>query len=105
MAVGSHNIIDHMLQRCGFTNAFAHLSRYPEVNPDLLQQTAPQLILLSSEPYPFREKHIQEFRELCPQAIIKVVNGEMFSWYGSRLLQAPAYLQQIIEEVQQEVGL
>ncbi|AKD02133.1 helical backbone metal receptor [Pontibacter korlensis] len=99
MAVGSHNIIDHMLQRCGFVNAFANLERYPEVSPEQLQQANPQLILLSSEPYPFKERHIQEFQEICPQATIKVVDGEMFSWYGSRLLYGPAYLQQVVEEV------
>jgi ABC-type Fe3+-hydroxamate transport system substrate-binding protein len=104
MAVGSHNIIDHVLQRCGFLNAFADLARYPEVSPAQLQQADPQLILLSSEPYPFKEKHLAEFQELCPQAVIKVVDGEMFSWYGSRLLHAPAYLQQIVEEVRNIVS-
>lgn len=99
MAVGSHNIIDHMLQRCGYENVFGNLARYPEVTAEQLQEANPQLILLSSEPYPFKEKHIQEFQEICPKASIKVVDGEMFSWYGSRLLQAPAYLQQVIDEV------
>ncbi|WP_420851820.1 ABC transporter substrate-binding protein [Pontibacter litorisediminis] len=105
MAVGSHNIIDHILSRCGFTNAFADLERYPEISPEQLQRTGPQLILLSSEPYPFKEKHIAEFRELCPQASIKVVDGEMFSWYGSRLAKAPAYLQRVIDEVEQELKI
>lgn len=99
MAVGNNNIIDHMLQLCGFKNAFGHLSRYPEVTPELLQEANPQLILLSSEPYPFKEKHIEEFQHICQQAMIKVVDGEMFSWYGSRLLQAPTYLQGVIDEI------
>ncbi|WP_240676131.1 ABC transporter substrate-binding protein [Botryobacter ruber] len=98
MAAGSHNIINHMLQRCGFRNVFAHLPRYPEVTPEQLQQANPQLILLSSEPYPFKEKHIAEFQALCPQAKVLTVDGEMFSWYGSRLLHAPAYLQEVIEK-------
>ena len=99
MAVGNKNIIDHMLQRCGLENVFGHLPRYPEVTAQQLQDTNPQLILLSSEPYPFKEKHIQEFQKICPKASIKVVDGEMFSWYGSRLLQAPAYFQQLIKDV------
>lgn len=103
MAVGSYNIIDHILQRCGFRNVFSDLARYPEVTPEQLQEATPQLILLSSEPYPFREKHVAEFQALCPQALVKVVDGEMFSWYGSRLLYAPAYLQQVIAEVKQEL--
>lgn len=104
MAVGSHNIINHILQRCGFRNVFSDLARYPEITPERLQQATPQLILLSSEPYPFKEKHIAEFQALCPQALVKVVDGEMFSWYGSRLLYAPAYLQQVIAEVKTEIG-
>nr|WP_255749367.1 helical backbone metal receptor [Pontibacter liquoris] len=99
MAVGSHNFIHHLLQRCGFANAFAELTRYPEITPEQLQLAHPQLILLSSEPYPFIEKHLAEFQELCPQASIKVVDGELFSWYGSRLLHTPAYLQKLVEEV------
>jgi ABC-type Fe3+-hydroxamate transport system substrate-binding protein len=101
MGVGNDNFIDHMLQRCGFRNVFADLPRYPEVSPEQLQAAAPKLILLSSEPYPFQKKHFAEFQELCPAAIIKVVDGEMFSWYGSRLLKAPAYLQSLINEVKQ----
>lgn len=104
MAVGNNSIIDHILQRCGFQNAFTELERYPEVMPEQLQKVNPQLVLLSSEPYPFKEKHIAEFQQLCPQARIKVVDGEMFSWYGSRLLQAPAYLESIIEEVRAEIN-
>lgn len=103
MAVGSHNIIDHLLGRCGFVNTFGKLERYPEITIEQLQQANPQLILLSSEPYPFKEKHIAEFQELCPEASIKVVDGEMFSWYGSRLAKAPAYLQQVVEEAKRDL--
>jgi len=96
MAVGGNNFIDHMLQQCGFENVFANQERYPEITPEQLQQANPQLILLSSEPYPFKEKHIAEFQQLCPNATIKVVDGELFSWYGSRLAKSPAYLQSVI---------
>lgn len=105
MAAGSHNIIDHILQRCGFRNAFSDMARYPEISAEQLRDAAPQLILLSSEPYPFKEKHIAEFQSLCPQALVKVVDGEMFSWYGSRLLYAPDYLQQVVDEVSVHVRL
>jgi ABC-type Fe3+-hydroxamate transport system substrate-binding protein len=104
MAVGGDNFIDHVLQRCGFSNIFANLPRYPEVSPEQLKAAAPKLILLSSEPYPFQEKHFAEFQEICPTAVIKVVDGEMFSWYGSRLLKAPRYLQGIIEEVKRGIA-
>ncbi|NEM99341.1 ABC transporter substrate-binding protein [Pontibacter burrus] len=102
MAVGGINFIDAMLQHCGFSNVFADLKRYPEITAEQLQEANPQLILLSSEPYPFKEKHVAEFQALCPQATIKVVDGEMFSWYGSRLTLAPEYLQRVIFEVKNQ---
>ncbi|WP_207435733.1 ABC transporter substrate-binding protein [Sabulibacter ruber] len=99
MGVGSNNFIDHMLSRCGFQNVLGHLSRYPEVTAEQLRLANPKLILLSSEPYPFKEKHIAEFQAICPQALVKVVDGELFSWYGSRLLYSVPYLNRLIEEV------
>jgi len=93
MVAASSTFIDDMLQRAGFTNAFAHLGRYPEVTPAQLAQAAPTRIFLSSEPYPFKEKHLTEFQEICPQAQIELVDGELFSWYGSRLLFSAAYFQ------------
>ncbi len=93
IAAASGTFIDDMLRRAGYTNAFAHLSRYPEISVAQLAQTRPDLIFLSSEPYPFAEKHLAALAEICPDAQIKLVDGELFSWYGSRLLQAPAYFE------------
>ncbi len=99
MAVGRQTFIDDMLARCGFENAFGHLSRYPEITKEDLQRANPEVILLSSEPYPFKEKHVAKFAEICPEAIIKVVDGERFSWYGSRLLLSAAYFQELSAEI------
>jgi len=95
MAVGAHTFIHEIMRQAGFSNVFAHLNRYPVISSELLQSINPQLILLSSEPYPFREKHQQEFKSLCPQATVLLVDGELFSWYGSRLQFTPAYLQSL----------
>lgn len=91
MVAASDTYIDAMLQLAGFDNVFAALTRYPVVDTSDLEASAPEIILLSSEPYPFAEKHFAPLRETCPQAQIQLVEGEMFSWYGSRLLQVPAY--------------
>ena len=91
MVAAAGTFIDDMLRRAGFANVFGHLSRYPEITPEQLQAAAPRQILLSSEPYPFRAKHLAEFQALCPAATVRVVDGELFSWYGSRLLQSAAY--------------
>lgn len=106
MTVGADTFIHDLLQRCGFANIFAHKTRYPEVDIAQLQGTsaednkACQLLLLSSEPYPFKQKHIDELSLLLPDTKIILVDGEMFSWYGSRLLQSPAYFAQLIAQIQ-----
>lgn len=92
MAAGRETFINDVLERAGWLNA-VEKSRYPELSPSELEACSPDLVFLSSEPYPFKEKHLGEFREICPGAKVQIVDGEMFSWYGSRLLSVPAYLQ------------
>ena len=96
MIAGKGTFIDSMLQKCGLSNAF-EIDRYPEVYAAMIANAKPDVILLSSEHYPFQEKHITEFRILLPSTIIKIVDGELFSWYGSRLLHAPAYFKELVE--------
>lgn len=97
MVAASHTFIDDMLQRAGFTNAFASLVRYPELSAGQLQEAQPDHIFLSSEPYPFKEKHLAEFRTLCPEAKVSIVDGELFSWYGSRLKHSAAYFSKLAQ--------
>ncbi|RDC62390.1 helical backbone metal receptor [Adhaeribacter pallidiroseus] len=104
LSVGQDTFIHQMLKSCGFVNVFANFSRYPEITATQLQAAQPKVILLSSEPYPFREKHVQEFQALCPSAIIKLVDGEMFSWYGSRLQYSAAYFEKLMAEVAVELS-
>jgi ABC-type Fe3+-hydroxamate transport system substrate-binding protein len=99
MVAGKGTFIDSMLQKCGLTNVFEQ-DRYPEFDTETLVKANPDVIFLSSEPYPFKEKHIAEFKALLPSAIIKVVDGELFSWYGSRLLFAPIYFKKLLAELQ-----
>ncbi len=97
MAAASNTFIDSMLGKIGFANVFGNLSRYPEINSEQLQKAQPDYILLSSEPFPFKEKHVAELKKICPNAKILLVDGELFSWYGSRLRQAPAYFNGLSE--------
>jgi len=98
MVAGNDTFINSMLQQCGLINVF-DLSRYPEVNEEMLINANPNLVFLSSEPYPFAEKHVAEFKAILPNANIMLVDGEMFSWYGSRLLLAPQYMSGLISTV------
>jgi len=108
MAAGGNTFIHNMMKYCGFKNIFESHERYPTVSDfekikmeDRNAAMGCQLLLLSSEPYPFRQKHIDEIQSLLPGTKIILVDGEMFSWYGSRLLQAPRYFLQLRREIQQ----
>lgn len=93
MAAAPGTFIHEMMKLSGLVNCFDRQTRYPELNSEQIKRLNPELVLLSSEPYPFKEKNIQELQELCPNAKIMLVDGEMFSWYGSRLLKFPTYLE------------
>lgn len=97
MVTGGDTFISDMMDRCGMTNAFVHRKeRYAEITPAELAAADPDVILLSSEPFPFKEKHIAEFNMICPGTRVVQVDGELFSWYGSRLLKTPSYLQELM---------
>jgi ABC-type Fe3+-hydroxamate transport system substrate-binding protein len=101
MTIGGDTFISDMLCKCGLQNVFEHLKRYPEISIEQLLSINPQLIFLSSEPYPFKEKHIEELTPYFQNAKIILVNGEMFSWYGSRLLYAADYFNDLIKQLNQ----
>jgi ABC-type Fe3+-hydroxamate transport system substrate-binding protein len=97
MAAASGTFIHTMLSRLGLINCVEHRHRYPELSDDEIKQLDPEVIFLSSEPYPFREKHQDELRAIVsPGSKSILVDGEMFSWYGSRLLKAPEYFNSLI---------
>lgn len=96
IAAGRNTFIDSMLSTLGFHNAMEQ-DRYPEVE---LKELNPDFIFLSSEPYPFKEKHIEELQNLFPESQVVLVDGEYFSWYGSRLIEAPTYFRKLLNTVQ-----
>jgi ABC-type Fe3+-hydroxamate transport system substrate-binding protein len=104
MVVASNTFIDDMLQKLGFENVFKDQQRYPEVEAGQLQALKPEVILLSSEPFPFKEKHIIELKKICPEAVIKLVDGALFSWYGSRLLHSVAYFRNLSRELRKSTN-
>ncbi|HEY5369592.1 MAG TPA: helical backbone metal receptor [Hanamia sp.] len=91
MVAGGDTFINNMMSYCGLENVFADQSRYPEIMLDDLSNKGTELILLSSEPYPFKERHIDEIKKHLPGIKIMLADGEMFSWYGSRLLKSAEY--------------
>lgn len=98
MVAGRQTYIDSLMQMCGLNNVF-EAERYPEISVNDLVAANPDVVFLSSEPYPFSQKHIDEFQQLLPKARVLLVDGEIFSWYGSRLLEVPGYLNKLVNEL------
>ncbi|MCI2229083.1 helical backbone metal receptor [Polaribacter sp. MSW13] len=96
MVAANNTFINHILGLNKFDNFYKNHSRYPEINLDeLLKERDLGTIFLSSEPYPFKEKDIIELQGQFEKAKIILVDGEMFSWYGSRLLKAFNYFKSL----------
>lgn len=95
MCAGRSTFINDMMTYAGFENVLPEKSRYPEVSVKEIVRLHPETILLSSEPYPFNKEHQLELISLLPKTKIRLVDGEIFSWYGSRLLKSPDYLRDL----------
>ncbi|TCK68696.1 ABC-type Fe3+-hydroxamate transport system substrate-binding protein [Winogradskyella wandonensis] len=95
MVAASNTFIDAMLREANFSNVFGSESRYPEIDLSHPKLNEADIIMLSSEPYPFKNKHIKELKGLFPEKTIQLVDGELFSWYGSRLQKSYNYFNDI----------
>lgn len=99
MSVGGDTYITDMMRLSGFENVLADHTRYPEITIAELEEKNTELVLLSSEPYPFKQKHIDELQAELPGAKILLVDGEIFSWYGSRMQYAAAYMDGLFQHI------
>lgn len=102
MTVGGDTFIHSMLQLAGFSNIFSEQARYPVLLTKQMQELNPELVLLSSEPYPFKEKHRQHLQNLLPVSKVLLADGELFSWYGSRMLHSFSYFAELHKLVEQQ---
>jgi ABC-type Fe3+-hydroxamate transport system substrate-binding protein len=91
--VGKSTFIDSLLTKIGFENT-CKLNRYPDLTE--LENPNPDFVFLSSEPFPFKEEHLEKYQKRFPNAKVMLVDGELFSWYGSRMELAPAYFESLI---------
>lgn len=98
MTVGFDTFIHDILDKIGFQNIFKDYKRYPEISVEDLKTA--DYIFLSSEPFPFQQKHIDELQKELPDAKIFLVDGEAFSWYGTRLAKCEGYFQNLVEKCQ-----
>ncbi|NDI99806.1 ABC transporter substrate-binding protein [Flavobacterium sp. LaA7.5] len=100
MAAGGDTFINEMLKLNKFTNIYEDRGRYPEIIIQKMRiQGDPDVVLLSSEPYPFKEEDAFEIGRFTHHAKTVFVDGEMFSWYGSRMVKAFPYFKQLQERI------
>ncbi len=92
MVAGHDTYIHAVMNWWGIGNAAPSdaVGRYPELNQDCLAEMTGAPVMLSSEPYPFAPKHCEYFTSIGLRPLL--VDGEAFSWYGSRMLHAVDYL-------------
>jgi ABC-type Fe3+-hydroxamate transport system substrate-binding protein len=99
MTAGGDSFINDILSHCGFVNIFENEARYPVISLGQVSELDCSLLFLSSEPYPFASKHQQEIQAQLPHVRIFLVDGEMFSWYGSRMLPAADYFKDLLKRL------
>ena len=89
MTIGHDTYIHSVLEEWGFRNLFGGRTRYPAVTLEEIRRLRPECLLLSSEPYPFKESHRAMLAELLaeqlPDTMVRLIDGEWTSWYGSRM--------------------
>jgi ABC-type Fe3+-hydroxamate transport system substrate-binding protein len=96
MVAGKDTFIDHLLELNRFKNGFLEEdSRYPEISLAQLDEKEVEVVLLSTEPFPFKEKDIEALKKEVKLGCIQIVDGEYFSWYGSRLKAAFTYFRKV----------
>lgn len=100
MVAGKNTFINEMLMLNRFQNIYEENGRYPEIELEKMRQEGdPEVVFLSSEPFPFKDEHAFEIGRNTHHAKTIFVDGEMFSWYGSRLLKAFDYFKQLHQKL------
>lgn len=96
MVAANNTFINYILELNHFKNVYDTQNRYPEIvmeNSGVSEEV--DVVLLSSEPFPFKNSHRKDVQTFYPNANVILADGEMFSWYGSRLTKAFAYFKSL----------
>ncbi len=101
MTVGGDTFIHDVMEWGGLENVYEDQTRYPEISLNALAEENLDVVLCSSEPFPFHEKDkfTADLEAALPDTPVEIVDGQPFSWYGPRLLDTPSYLQELRERL------
>lgn len=106
MVAGSDTFVAAMLALAGGVNVFAdRRDRYPIVTPEQIADADPDVVLLSSEPFPFKDKHAEELATATglPRQRMQLVDGEYLTWHGSRTPAGIDYAERVIADARATV--
>lgn len=100
MLAGKNTYINSILELCGLQNIAPKVTnRYPEISLEQIQSLRPDVLILSSEPYPFSSGDLHHLAKALPAVEAYILNGEVFSWYGSRLIPGLEYLRSFKNQI------
>lgn len=101
MTVGGDTFIHDIMSRAGFENAFGDRTRYPKVSLEEIDAQTPDVVLCATEPFPFhkKDKFTADLRTKLPKTPVEIVDGKVFSWYGSHLLKIPSALKSLRKQL------
>jgi ABC-type Fe3+-hydroxamate transport system substrate-binding protein len=85
MSLAADTFGSSLLELLGWDNVFADAAeRYPEVTLEEAAARRPEVVLLPSEPYEFKDRHIPEVTGALPGARVLLVDGHDLFWWGIR---------------------
>lgn len=95
MAVSDDTYVSSLLSAAGGDNVVRGGARYPEIDAGLLASA--ECVLLSSEPFPFSDKHRHALAAEAgiPLECLQLVDGELLSWHGARTGAGLAYAESL----------
>lgn len=99
MSVNADTFASTLLTQAGGINVFAaSTDRYPEITAQDLATAAPDLVLLCTEPFPFKDVHKDELARATdlPRQRFVIADGEYLSWHGSRTPAGIDYAAELI---------
>lgn len=107
MAAHEHTYIHAVLEHLGFENACRPFSmarpdagRYPALSAEDMRILDPDVVFLPSEPFPFRDRHAAEIREILPRTTVLLIDGEPMSWYGARMRELKSFAHSLRENLE-----
>jgi len=101
MVAGNETYINEILKLNKFENIYANMSRYPKIEIHKIRNEGdPDVIILSSEPFPFKDEHAMEIATYTNRSITVFGDGELFSWFGSRLLLSFDYFKELHKKLE-----